>query len=64
MSPLLDAYKRTSFLVEHPDRLIAIRVGVPNEAVDAVVTDHGAASWAYVTAYNPGRNAPASWVQY
>ena len=59
MSSLLDTYKRTSFLVEHPDRLIAIRVGVPNEAVDAVVIDHGATSWAYVTAYNPGSEALA-----
>lgn len=36
---------------------IPIRIGVPNEVVDAVVADHAATLWAYVTAYNPDSEA-------
>ena len=53
-SALDAAFRATSFFVDGPAGRFAIRVGRPCAALDSLLEEHGAATWAYVTAYNPG----------
>jgi hypothetical protein len=48
------AYRATSFTVDGPDGRFAVRVGRPSAEVDQLLEAAKAATWAYVTAYNPG----------
>ncbi len=49
-----DAYRRTTYWVEAPSRWIRLRVGETNDDLAELLTSHGAARWAFVTADNPG----------
>ncbi len=52
---LEQAYRATTYRVEVPAGSgIAIRVGDRHGALDALLAERAAASWMYVTAYNPG----------
>ena len=51
---LITAYRATSYFVDGPGGRFAVRVGQPSPEADALAAAHGAAVWAYVTAYNPG----------
>ncbi|MEA3200684.1 MAG: hypothetical protein QOE90_2112 [Thermoplasmata archaeon] len=50
MSRLERAYRVTTYAAG-PLRL---RIGEPNAALDELLARHGAATWAYLTAWNPG----------
>ncbi len=53
---LLDAYEKTRYVVELPGGAkTIIRAGKPvPSVVEKLLTDAGATTWAYVTAWNPG----------
>jgi hypothetical protein len=52
---LEQAYRATTYRVDVPGRpSIVIRVGGQGDALEALLVAHGAGSWAYVTAHNPG----------
>lgn len=46
------AYNNAIYLVEHP--LLVIKTGVPNQALKELLAHHATASWAIITADNPG----------
>ena len=48
-----DAFARTEFRAQVGRERIAIRVGEPSAALDALLAERGASTWAYVTAWNP-----------
>jgi uncharacterized protein DUF3293 len=52
------AYRATSYFVDGPTGRFAVRVGRASPEADALAEAHGAATWAYITAHNPG-SAPA-----
>lgn len=49
----LGAYVRTTYRATVDDEVVELRIGRTNEAMDRVLARHGAAAWAFVTAYNP-----------
>jgi len=51
------AYRATRFEVRDGDVAFTIRIGERCAPLDALLDRHGATSWAYVTAYNPGGQA-------
>ena len=51
---LFEAYRRTSFTVNTSEGSCHIRVGQPSACLDALLASHGATTWAYITAWNPG----------
>lgn len=50
---LLEAYKRTEFIVDLPDRQTAIWHGRHNVAIEQILSEHGAKTGALITAHNP-----------
>lgn len=48
------AYRATTYVVDHPDGEIGIRIGEHHPRLDALLAAHGATEWAYITAWNPG----------
>jgi hypothetical protein len=55
------AYRATTYTAETPEGPLALRVGERNATLDRLLAARGVASWAYVTAHNPGSQpAPAS----
>jgi hypothetical protein len=55
MNERLDAaYRATSYVVDGPDGAFALRVGETSPPLDDLLRRHGARSWAFVTACNPG----------
>ena len=57
---LMKAYAATTFTARTSMGEIRIRVGEINPELDALLDEHHVASWAYVTAYNPGSVRQAS----
>jgi len=54
LSPeLLEAYKRTKFIVDQPDGGVIIRHGERNHDIDKVLLQHAVRSGAFITAQNP-----------
>jgi hypothetical protein len=51
---LLEAYRRTSFIIEAPHCEINLRVGEPSQAIDALLESYHATTCAFITAWNPG----------
>ena len=51
---LLEAYRRTSFLVEIPGETLCIRIDHVSTIPDDLLANEGVHSWAYITAWNPG----------
>jgi hypothetical protein len=51
---LLEAYRRTSFIIEAPHCEINLRVGEPSQAIDALLESYDATTCAFITAWNPG----------
>jgi hypothetical protein len=51
---LIEAYRRTTFLAETPSGRLRLRIGKRSSELDAFLTAHGATTWAFVTAFNPG----------
>jgi hypothetical protein len=51
-----DAYHRTTYRVFEGDSEIDIRIGGAPPALDRLLANRGAATWAFVTAWNPGSN--------
>jgi hypothetical protein len=52
--PLYDAYRRSPFTVQDGDDVVVLRVDHHDARVDALLAKHGAASAAWLTAWNPG----------
>ena len=52
-SQLFDAYRDTTFCADTPAGQLQIRIGQQHPELDALLEDHGMASWAYITAWNP-----------
>ncbi len=52
--PLESAYARAVYRVDAPAGPFTIRVGQPSPGAEALLTAHGRACWAYLTACNPG----------
>jgi hypothetical protein len=52
--PLEAAYIATTYTAVTPEGFLALRIGESNAALDTLLTTGGVATWAYVTAYNPG----------
>ena len=48
------AYRATSYFVDGPGGRFALRVGRASPHADALAEAHGATTWAYITAHNPG----------
>ena len=48
------AYLDTTFVAFALDSEIRIRVGQQNTALNDLLRKHGASTWAFITAYNPG----------
>src|SRR4051812_27096167 len=53
-SPLFDAYRRTAFIAETPTGKLRLRIGQRSQELDMLLEAAGVATWAYVTACNPG----------
>jgi Protein of unknown function (DUF3293) len=51
---LLDAYRRTSFTANTPKGRLCLRVGQRCPELDDLLAGQRVATWAYVTAFNPG----------
>lgn len=51
---LAGAYRRTRYRLEIDGVAIALRVGAPYPLLDAALGAAGAATWAFITAFNPG----------
>jgi len=47
-------YRATAYRVADGAHRFTIRIGERCAAVDALLAQHGADEWAYITAYNPG----------
>jgi hypothetical protein len=54
MNRLDDAYRATTYWVEHPDGYVALRIGEANPDLDALLDRLNVREWAIVTACNPG----------
>ncbi|MCA9090420.1 MAG: DUF3293 domain-containing protein [Planctomycetaceae bacterium] len=50
---LWEAYRSTTFRVDHPEGPIDIHIGGHQSRVDALLRETGDVSWAFVTAHNP-----------
>jgi hypothetical protein len=48
------AYRATTYVVDHSDGAIALRIGEPCPRLDALLAEKGVSHWAFVTAWNPG----------
>jgi hypothetical protein len=57
---LFEAYGRTTFVAETPRGRLLLRVGRRSAELDDLLVAHGVATWAYVTAFNPGSRALAA----
>src|SRR6266566_2703825 len=51
---LLEAYKRTEFIVDLPDRRTVIRHGHRNSFIEWTLSKHATKTGAFITAHNPG----------
>jgi len=51
---LEEAYRRTSYDVRAPEGTIRLRIGERPAMLDALLERHGAETWAFITAWNPG----------
>ena len=51
---LFEAYRNTSFFADTPSGRLRIRVGQTSRDLDLLLGTHGARTWTYVTAFNPG----------
>jgi hypothetical protein len=53
--PDLDAaYRATAYTAHTPQGIVTLRIGEVNALVDQLLGSARAATWAYITAYNPG----------
>jgi hypothetical protein len=50
---LLKAYRNTSYCIAIPGGTAVVRIGQPNEKVDALLDEYGLIHWTIVTAHNP-----------
>ena len=50
---LLEAYRRTKFIVDQPDGETIIRHGECNRDIDKMLSEHTIRSGTFITAYNP-----------
>lgn len=50
---IAQAYRNTTYRVDHPDGGFGIRVGERSRRLDALLAMHGVRCWAYLTASNP-----------
>ncbi|PYV74245.1 MAG: hypothetical protein DMG97_09285 [Acidobacteria bacterium] len=50
---LLEAYKRTQFIVDLPDRQTIICHGQRNGVIEQILAEHAAKTGAFITAHNP-----------
>lgn len=50
----IQAYRQTSYWVEAPEEYVRIRLDRPTPDLDRYLQRQEAASWAFITAYNPG----------
>jgi hypothetical protein len=50
---LLEAYKRTEFIVDLPDRQTVIWHGKRNDVIERILSEHTAKAGAFITAHNP-----------
>jgi hypothetical protein len=50
---LLEAYRRTKFIVDQPDGETIIRHGERNADVDKILSEHAVRSGTFITAHNP-----------
>jgi hypothetical protein len=50
---LLEAYKRTEFIVDLPDRQTVIWHGKRNDVIEQILSEHTAKTGAFITAHNP-----------
>jgi len=56
-----NAYRNTTYLVDHPDGAFGIRLGEPCPRLEALLAAYGSTCWAYVTAWNPrSQSVPAA----
>ena len=53
---LRDHYLRTTYRVTEVDPAIDIRIGQSCPPLDALLDQHAARCWAFITAWNPGSN--------
>lgn len=53
-SELQEIYGRTSYNIHAPQGTIRLRIGEPSAALDALLEERGATTWAFITAWNPG----------
>lgn len=51
---LWDAYRATVYEVEAPEGVVPIRIGRLHPLIDRLCVLHEAASWCFITAWNPG----------
>src|SRR2546426_11275913 len=51
---LLEAYKRTEFIVDLPDRQTVICHGQRNSVIEQILSQHATKAGAFITAHNPG----------
>lgn len=50
---LEDVYRSTNYVVNHDGNRIVIRIGEVSPALDKLLEENAAASWAFLTAWNP-----------
>ena len=50
---LFSAYRATTFCADTPAGQLRIRIDKQHPELDVLLDDHGMASWAYITAWNP-----------
>lgn len=53
-SELAELYSHTSYCVHAPQGTIRLRIGEQSAALDELLDQHGAVTWAFITAWNPG----------
>lgn len=51
--PLYDAYLQTTYTVETASETIKLRINKVSPALNALLRQHRANEWAFITAYNP-----------
>ena len=51
---LYEAYRQTTFYAVTPRGRLALRIGQCDAKLDALLSDQGCETWAYLTACNPG----------
>jgi hypothetical protein len=51
---LFEAYRQTHFCADTPHGPIVIRVGQTCPTLDGLLVEASCATWAYITAFNPG----------